>query len=315
MGEAKGASAARKKRNRESQRWLWASERIGAAPAGTAVRWVRVGDAEADIYEHLQCCQAKGHGYVIRAGQDRALVEADGRTVVGYLFETVRRAPALGQFTVELYPRPGAPVRLAELSVSALPVRLRAPQRPGAGVGSLPPIECTTVRVWEAEPPTGGEALEWILLCDAPVMTFAQAHACASQYASRWLIEKFHKALKTGLGVERLQLETAERLLAAAIMRVVALRLVGLREQVRTVPQAPVEAAGLDELALEVLRTATHRPLQTVAEVALAIGRLGGHLNRAQDGLPGWQSLWQGMKKLDLLVTGVRLARNLSGFG
>jgi hypothetical protein len=37
-----------------------------------------------------------------------------------------------------------------------------------------------------------------------------------------------------------------------------------------------------------------------VAEVALAIGRLGGHLNRAQDGLPGWQSLWQGMKKLDL---------------
>lgn len=58
--------------------------------------------------------------------------------------------------------------------------------------------------MWEAEPPTGGEALEWILLCDAPVMTFAQAHECALQYASRWLIEEFHKALKTGLGVERL---------------------------------------------------------------------------------------------------------------
>ena len=122
----------------------------------------------------------------------------------------------------------------------------------------------------------GGRALEWILLCDAPVMTFAQAHECALQYASRWLIEEFHKALKTGLGVERLQLETAERLLAAALMSVVALRLVGLREQVRTVPQAPAEAAGLDELTLEVLRTATHRPLQTVAEVALAIGRLAG---------------------------------------
>ena len=147
-------------------------------------------------------------------------------------------------------------------------------------------------------------------------MTFAQAPECALQYASRWLIEEFHKALKTGLGVERLQLESAERLLAAAaIMSGVALRLVGLREQVRTVPQAPAEAAGLDKLTLEVLRTATHRPLQTVAEVALAIGRLGGHLNRAQDGLPGWQSLWQGLKKLDLLVIGVRLGRNLSGFG
>ena len=77
-------------------------------------------------------------------------------------------------------------------------------------------------------------------------MTFAQAHECALQYASRWLIEEFHKALKTGLGVERLQLESAERLLAAAaIMSVVALRLVGLREQVRTVPQAPAERPAL----------------------------------------------------------------------
>jgi hypothetical protein len=61
VGE-EGASAARKKRTRESQRWVWASERVGAALAGTAVRWVRVGDGEADIYEQVQCCQAKGHG-------------------------------------------------------------------------------------------------------------------------------------------------------------------------------------------------------------------------------------------------------------
>lgn len=277
---------------------------------------MRVGDAEADIYEYLQSCQARGHGYVIRAGQNRALVAAEGCTVVGYLAETVRQAPTLGQFEVDLYPRPGQAGRTAELSLSAVELRLRAPQRPGASPGKLPPIACTAVRVWEAAPPSGVAPLEWILLCDVSVSTFAQAHECALQYASRWLVEEFHKALKTGLGVERLQLKTATRLFpAAAMMSVVALRLVGLREQVRSHPQRSAEQAGLDELTLAVLRNSVQRPIQTVEEVALAIGRLGGHLNRRRDGLPGWQTLWQGMKKLDLLVEGVRLSRKLPGFG
>jgi hypothetical protein len=105
VGQKRHDSQARKRRARESQRWLRSGEQLGLAPRG--VRWVRVGDAEADIYEYLQSCQAKGHGYVLRAGQNRALVAAEGCTVVGYLAETVRQAPALGQFGVDLYPRPG----------------------------------------------------------------------------------------------------------------------------------------------------------------------------------------------------------------
>lgn len=312
-GEAKGDSRAKKKRPRESQRWLRSGEQLGTAPSG--VRWLRVADAESDIYEYLQSCQVKGHGYVIRAGQDRAVVTAEGQRA-GRLYETARGAPALGQFTIELRARPGQAARRAELNVSATPVRLRSPQRPGAGAGKLPAIGCTAVRVWETSPPPEVEALEWILLCDSAPSSFEQAQECALQYASRWLIEEFHKALKSGLGVERLQLETAERLYAAAaVMSVVALRLVGLREQVRTEPERAAEQAGLEALSLEVLRSATGRPIETVAEVALAIGRLGGHLNRRRDGMPGWQTLWRGMKKLDLLVEGVRLSRKLPGFG
>lgn len=82
-------------------------------------------------------------------------------------------------------------------------------------------------------------------------------------------------------------------------MSVVALRLVGLREQVRHQPQRPADEAGLDKLTLAVLRrTAHHPPVQAVADVALAIGRLGGHLNRHHDGLPGWQTLWCGLQRL-----------------
>ena len=98
-------------------------------------------------------------------------------------------------------------------------------------------------------------------------------------------------------------------------MSVVAVRLVGLREQLWCRPDRMAETAGLEPLELEVLRSVTARSVHTVREVALAIGRLGGYLNRRQDGLPGWQTLWLGMKKLAILVEGVRLARQMSKFG
>jgi hypothetical protein len=58
-------------------------------------------------------------------------------------------------------------------------------------------------------------------------------------------IEEFHTALKSGVGAERLQRETAEGLCAAvAIMSVVALRLIALREYVRMTPAHPAEESG-----------------------------------------------------------------------
>jgi hypothetical protein len=168
------------------------------------------------------------------------------------------------------------------------------------------------VRVWEPEAPQGVEPLEWILLCDGPASSFEQALEGALEYSTRWILEEFHKGLKTGLGAERLQLEKAHPLFAAiAIMSVVALRLIELRERLRLEPQAPAAASGLDPLELEVLALACRRQLDTVQAVALAIGRLGGHLNRQRDGLPGWITLWRGMRRLNTLLEGARLASRL----
>jgi hypothetical protein len=52
-GEPNDASPPRKRRDRDSQRWPAASARLGPAPRDEAVRWVRVADREADIYEYL----------------------------------------------------------------------------------------------------------------------------------------------------------------------------------------------------------------------------------------------------------------------
>jgi len=308
-GENGNGSRHRMKRERESRLWLQSGEELGPAPEGS--RWVRICDRGADMYEFLLSCQELKHGFVLRAAQDRGLVGTTTR-----LFVQARSAPSLGGFTLSLRARPQHPARVAALSVSAQEVTLRSPQRPGASPGRLAPITCTVVRVWEEQPPEGIEPLEWILLTDQGVKSFDEALLCAQQYATRWAIEEFHKALKTGLGAERLQLESAHRLFAAiSIMSVVALRLVDLKERVRVMPDASAEESGLEPLELQVLSLKLSRELKTVRDVALAIGRLGGHMNRKGDGMPGLITLWRGLQKLQALVAGATLGLNLRDLG
>ncbi|MGH9840048.1 MAG: IS4 family transposase [Blastocatellia bacterium] len=306
---------ARLSRERESELWEQTTYRLGDKPADEAVRWVRVTDRGSDIYEYLRSCEECGHGYVVRAAQDRALLDEEGRPA-GTLFETARAQAALGEIELELRGRQGKPARRAQLQISAVEVCIRAPYRPGYGLGQLPPIRCTVVRVWEEKPPAGEEALEWILLCDGQRTSFELGRECAQQYNARWLCEEFHKALKTGLKVEELQLETGEALMSAtAVKSVVALRLLDLREHARQEPEAPAEQSGLNEVELEVLAAKTGRQIQTVREVVLALGHLGGHLNRKRDGLPGWITLWRGWLQLQALVEGFLLAHKRKKFG
>lgn len=314
-GEGKKDSQAKKKRARESQWWWESSERIGEAPQEEGVKWIRVCDRGADIYEMMVSCEQNNHRYVIRASWDRSVTNEEGREQVGKLFETVRKSPAIMGFKLELRGRQGKPGRTAHLKISVTSVWLRAPQRPGKGRGSLPPIKCNVVRVWE-ENPRIKEPIEWILLTDLEVDSPEKALEVALMYSTRWVIEDFHKALKSGTGAEKLQLETAEGLFAAIAMKsVVALRLIDLREHLRIEPEAPAEKAGLTKLELDILQAALNRKIKTVKEVALGLGRLGGHLNRKADGLPGWQTLWRGMLKLNYLVQGARLALKVKRFG
>ncbi len=314
--EVRGESKARQGRARESQWWEAAGEALGPAPEAGEVEWTRVCDRGADIYELLLSCQALGQRFLIRAAQDRGLSDAEGQARRGRLFQTLRAQASLGGWELKLRARGGQAARTARLQVSAVGVYLRAPQRPGKGPGALPAVRCTALRVWEAAPPAGVAGLEWMLLTDWEVSNWAEALEAALAYSVRWVIEEFHKALKSGTRAEALQLESAEALFAAiALKSIVALRLLDLRERMRVRPEAPAAESGLKEMELAVLRAALGRRIETVGEVALALGRLGGHLNRRRDGWPGWQTLSDGMVKLTHLVEGARLALKLKKFG
>ncbi len=215
-------SRQRQIRDRESDRWLDSGERIGRAPSNVTVRWVRVADREADIYEYMASCRKLGHGFVIRVSQNRILLNPATGKRLGLVFEHIASVAPLGGMYLDLRGRDGQVARRAKLLISCGPVRVRAPERAGQAAGAGAPIDCWFIRVWEQDPPDGVEPLEWVLYTDGRTETLQEALVGVMDYGTRFLVEEFHKGLKTGMKIEELQLEQANRLFAAiAVMSVV----------------------------------------------------------------------------------------------
>ena len=256
---------------------------------------IRVCDRAADIYEVLVETQEYGCGYIIRLKHDRLDLETQT-----HIQEQMRELPSMGMTMVEK--REGN----LQLEINWKETELRAPQRPKGK--KLEPLQTTVVHVWGKEPKTG-KLLEWFLHTNLSINSLQDAIKITHYYSLRWIIEDYHKALKSGLRAENLQFKTAHALFAAiSIMSVVALRLINLREKLRISPGEPAEKSGLSPEEIRVLGAYLKREIKTVKCVALAIGRLGGHQNRTGDGMPGLLALWWGMSRFITIMEGVRLA-------
>ena len=295
--------AARLVRARESQVWAEALREVPPPPEG--VRQTYVADRESDVYEVYEEFQSQpARQYIVRACWARA---QDGAK--GSIFEAVGASPVLGRFGLKLRARPGAAARTAQLEIRACPVTLRAPWRPG-GKGAACLVRVVEAR--EIDPPADvKEPLHWVLLTSWPVDGFDPALRVIKTYTRRELIEEYHKALKTGVGVEASELSTCQRLLALlGILAVVAVRLLDLKFQAVTAPDEPVAPACVPPEALAVLERKYGRPRGgwTNATALVAIARLGGFPARRGDGRPGWLTLWRGMKQLLPMLEGYTLA-------
>ena len=171
-------------------------------------------------------------------------------------------------------------------------------------------LALNVVRVWELTPPEGEKPVEWLLLTSEPITTPEQIARVVDWYRSRWVIEEFFKALKTGCSYEKRQLESFHALRnALAIFAPIAWQILLVRTEARHRPESPARGV-VSEDQLAVLRAAARKPLPsapTARHVMLAIAALGGHLPR--NGEPGWLVLARGLEKLDTLTAGWRLAK------
>lgn len=266
---------------------------------------IHVADREADSYALFCKVMQLGHGCVFRIRNDRRARLEDDELEPDWTSLSEIAADMQGSFEmlVPLSKRgdKGAPRRLkthppreargAVLRYSAARVELKKPHY--APAATLPgSITLTLVRVWEPHPPAGEKGVEWLLLTTEPCETPADIMHVVELYRTRWMIEDFFKALKTGCSLEERQLESRHALLnALALFLPIAVHLLWLRTCARDAPDVPATEA-FTPLQLEVLRHRSHRklpPNPTVLEAMWSLAGIGGHI--ANNGWPGWQVL------------------------
>jgi hypothetical protein len=271
-----------------------------------ATKLLHVFDREGDVHEVLQEVVDQGDDCIIRCNYDRNVEGPHG-----HIRATLAAQPVLTRYKIDVPRKEGQRKRQATVEVRSAPLSL-APARiyPGRNV-----LELNAVWVYEPNPPEGMDPLDWVLLTTLPVATATQCNDVIETYKLRWLIEDFHRVLKGGCRIEKTQLKTAERIeKLLALLCAVAVRLLALRQWARTEPDAPCTET-LSEDEWQVLWAYTHKRAlpqglspPTMREAILMIGRLGGHLGRKGDGMPGVKTLWQGWRDLQILVEGYHVS-------
>ena len=296
----------RAREDRESRLWIKGVQQTGPIPVGCKV--VDVADRGADTFEFLDYEVNHGRLVLIRSKLNRPCFRGHDETGEEIkLHDALRKQASQARRTIKIGAKAGRPARTAETSIAWMEVRLRAPRQP-CGEHGKDPLRMWALRVWEEDPPEGKQGVEWFLLTNDPVRTVADACERVGGYESRWVIEEYHKGMKTGMGIEELQFATGAALKATiAILSVVTVWLLRMRDLSRIAdgqerPAKLYVPTGWVQM-LSLWRYKESREL-TVREFLLALGRMGGHQNRKGDGMPGWLTLWKGMLHLQAMLEG-----------
>ena len=280
--------------DKESQRWL-EGVRVTEERVPEGVEIVHIADREGDIYDLFAQPRRAGSHLLIRMNHQRR-VEHESR----YLWEAIHTAPVAGELSVQITQQANREARMARVQVRFLTLKILPPhQQPGAGVS------LQILLVEERQPPEGTKPMVWLLATTLPVENLAEATVCIGYYTLRWLIERFHFVLKSGCEVEKLYLQTPDRLLRAlSTYCMVAWRLLWLTYQARQNADLPcitiLETHEWQALYCTIHKTSTppaNPP--TLGQAILWIARLGGFLGRTHDGNPGPKTIWRGLRRLD----------------
>ena len=301
---------ARLKRRRESQIWGDVVDQVGEPPNGS--QWIHVFDRGGDNFEAMCHIVLNRGDWIIRAAKlNRNVLNTAGNTVS--LRDALDEAKVVGRYKLSLRARPGQRARVANIEVSTCTVRFPRPHWYSEFVKNcgLDSIEMNVLIVQEVNAAKGVTPIRWVLLTSLPVDSFNAAREVIAFYECRWLIEEYHKVLKTGCQIERHALREASRLEPlTALISVIGVRLLQLKTIGRHDPQQRahrrVPTRWLN--ALTALRPRLNKTQLTVYEFFRELAKLGGFLGRKHDGEPGWQTTWRGYQKLHSILLGMELA-------
>ena len=310
----------KKLKNKEFLRWQRGIDITETRLEGTEADVIHVADRESDSYELMATCLEAKRRFIFRARSCRT-VDQDGERVPirDFVDEESRlvleREVPLSRRLGKTSPRsrgahPPRESRVASLSFSTTAVTLRRPNIVGAHAPRT--IDVNVLHVFEPNPPSDQEPVEWILYTTEPLKTRRNVEDVVDFYRCRWLNEELNKALKTGCVVQERRLESLDALTTVlALSLPIAVELLALRTLARSNPSSPAGLV-LHKQELAALRHVSHRPLPknpTVQDALWCIAGLGGHIKN--NGPAGWQVLQRGMEKFVQFAAGWCAAKGL----
>ena len=291
--------AQRRRRDTEAMHWEKTLQSIGNPPSNST--WISVGDRGNDIFNFLSYCASTNWNYLIRVTQNRGIITSNNEK--DCLKDYMRTLPSQGIKTLELRTRNGIQARTVKLNVAYDKVILSVPYNHKKN--TYKPVEAWSIRCWEDSP----AGLEWILLTNMTTSSFTDALQIVDWYALRWVIEEYHKCLKTGCAIEKSQLKTAQSLLSfIGLMCIIATKLLALKYLTRD----NNDVLAKEHVPLFPLKIICHsfkfnQETITIKQFWHKVASLGGFIGRKSDGDPGWQTLWKGWLRLLDMQNGAKI--------
>jgi hypothetical protein len=303
-----GKSADRKKKpfeQKESYKWYRGIAAVNELLDEQVVK-IHIGDRDADIYELFFNMPDEKAELLIRARHNR-------KTAAGSeLWQHIGKQKVAAKEEIIIPDRTGKRKRKVQVQLRYKEIEILCPAHKGKMYES---IVLTAIEVRQKG--NSKDGIHWKLLTTLDIKNAEQAIQCMRWYSYRWLIERFHYVLKSGCGIEALQLKKVQSLMkAVAMYSLAAFKIMQLTYQSRETPDASCEIV-LSRQQWEVLYMLKFKinklPEQppTLLEATKWLAQMGGYLGRKSDGPPGLKTVWLGYESLLQAVAVYEVIKNL----
>ncbi len=312
----------REYKEKESYKWEKSSDSVAKRLGDDMSKVISVCDREADIYDYLHYKIENNQRFVVRAAFDRVVDDEEYHNLSDHIAD----AKELGRYKVQVEQRGGRKARQATVTLKSAQVCIKPPSKCSHKTKNpaLKPLEVNLVIAQEEKPSKGVTPLRWIILTSEPISNFEETQLVIFYYQKRWHIEEFHKAWKTGAGVEKQRMQSGDNLQRMlSILAVVAIRLLQLREALSKKDDKVVGGGScLTVLTKEecavlwsfINKGSRKKPLKkslTMRWAYEAIAKLGGWTDSKRTGIAGWLTMWHGWFRLQERLEGYMVAQGV----
>lgn len=286
--------------SKESYKWfgslkklngVWSSDKQGTV--------VKIADRESDISELYHHKRGEGVELLVRVNHPRRLVfSEDGKTNLSSLMND---ESFKGSGQIDVNRKGKLPARIAQVNYFSTQVTLPA-------IGSRKQGEVKMNVIWVKEESTASGTIDWALLTTLPINSFTDILRIVGYYTKRWVIERFHYILKSGMNIEKIQIDDSKRLKnVLQLYSLIAWHVLKVHKLGQQDSQAPA-VEYFEERSVDILQKVTGKETSTVAEFIQELAQLAGFQPTNQQRHPGEKTLWQAIVIFNNIIKGFEAA-------